>query len=77
MNVWQEIAWQACRASFGAKVVYETVRLKPKIENAVQEDFWVISLLQIRQCTKREVEEVKKIDYEELFEKFDNEILIN
>lgn len=71
---WQEIAWQACRASIGAKALYEVVRLKPKLEKAVQEDFWVQSALQLRQCLKREVEELKMMNYEETFEKFDTEI---
>lgn len=74
-TIWQEIAWQACRASIGAKALYEVVRLKPKIETAVQEDFWVRSLLQLRQCLKREVEEVKRMNYEEAFEKLDVELL--
>lgn len=73
-TVWQEIAWQACRASIGAKALYEVVRLKPKIETAVQEDFWVRSVLQLRQCLTREVEAVKEMNYEEVFEMLDNEI---
>ncbi|XP_063695946.1 uncharacterized protein LOC134827292 [Culicoides brevitarsis] len=75
MSKWEEIQWKACGASVGAKALYQVARLKPKVEKAVQEDFWVQSLLQLKTCLTSHIEKAKQMNYKELMQIIDDELL--
>lgn len=70
-SIWGEIAWQACRASFAARGTYEIFRLRSEIKETIESDFWLVGIVGLRKCMKKDTEILINMDYAELDRQLD------
>lgn len=71
-NIWGEIAYQACRASLGARGAYEIFRLRSDIKETIESDFWLTGILGLRKCLKKDTEILVNMDFAELDRQLEN-----
>lgn len=70
-NYWQQIAYKACRATLGAKALYESVRLKSKVTSTIENDFWINGVIGLYKCMKPSMEEVQDMQFKDIIKDFE------